>query len=119
MAEGVFMYLEQAQVKQLVLMLRDRFPGSELVFDAFSPLHVRVSNRQVSTATHSFRFRWGTWTGRRLERWGDGIRLLDDWGYFDQPEPRLAGIRWMRHFWVMDRIARIYHFGLGKTLGWC
>src|SRR5512143_3590190 len=38
LAEGVFMYFEEAQVKSLVLTLRDRFPGAELVFDAFSPI---------------------------------------------------------------------------------
>jgi methyltransferase (TIGR00027 family) len=36
LAEGVFMYFEETQVKSLVLTLRDRFPGAELVFDAFS-----------------------------------------------------------------------------------
>jgi O-methyltransferase involved in polyketide biosynthesis len=35
LAEGVFMYFEEAQVKSLVLTLRDHFPGAELVFDAF------------------------------------------------------------------------------------
>jgi O-methyltransferase involved in polyketide biosynthesis len=40
LAEGVFMHLEEAQAKWLVVTLHDRFPGAELVFDAFSPLHV-------------------------------------------------------------------------------
>src|SRR5512136_480639 len=40
LAEGVFMYFQEAQVNRLVLTLRDRFPGAELVFDAFSPIHV-------------------------------------------------------------------------------
>jgi O-methyltransferase involved in polyketide biosynthesis len=48
LAEGVFMYFEGAQVKSLVLTLRDHFPGAELVFDAFSPLHVRWSKLQLS-----------------------------------------------------------------------
>jgi O-methyltransferase involved in polyketide biosynthesis len=37
LAEGVFMHLEEAQVRSLVLTLRDHFPGAELVFDAYPP----------------------------------------------------------------------------------
>ena len=33
LAEGVFMYFTEAQVKSLVLTLRDHFPGAELVND--------------------------------------------------------------------------------------
>jgi O-methyltransferase involved in polyketide biosynthesis len=35
LAEGVFIYFTEAQVKQLVLTLRDHFPGAELVFDGW------------------------------------------------------------------------------------
>jgi O-methyltransferase involved in polyketide biosynthesis len=54
LAEGVFMYLEGAQVKSLVLALRDRFPGAELAFDAYSPIHVWRHNLQTSTSKISF-----------------------------------------------------------------
>ena len=48
LAEGVFMYFEEAQVKSLVLTLRDRFPGVELVFDAFSPFMRWAHNFKVT-----------------------------------------------------------------------
>lgn len=117
LAEGVSMYCKEAQIKRLVLMLRDHFPDSELVFDAFSPLHIWVSNLQIPAYKLGTRFHWGIWHGRTVEQWGDGIRLLDDWGLFDQPEPRLAHLRWMRHITIMNRVMRIYHFRLGKTVG--
>ena len=34
LAEGVFMYFEEVQVRSLVLALQEHFPGAELVFDA-------------------------------------------------------------------------------------
>jgi O-methyltransferase involved in polyketide biosynthesis len=117
LAEGVSMYLEEAQIKTLVLTLRDHFPGSELVFDAFSPFHIWRSNLQISIAGLRARFprlRWGLWCGQEVEAWGDGIRLLDDWGYLDRPDPRLAHFRWMRHIPLVSRAGRIYHFKLGK-----
>jgi len=117
LAETVFLYFEAAQVKSLVLTLRDHFPGAELVFDAFSPFLIWVGNRQISLSKFSARFRWGIWRGQEIEGWGDGIRLLDEWGWIDQPEPRLAHFRWMRHIPLLARALRIYHFRLGKAAG--
>ena len=101
----------------LVLTLRDHFPGAELVFDALSPLHVWVSNLQFSITKLGARFHWWIWRGQEIEGWGDGIHLLDDWVFFDPPEPRLSHIRWMRHIPLAAKIARIYHFRLGKAIG--
>ena len=49
LAEGVLMYLEETQVKSLVLTLKEQFPGAELVFDAFSPFLVWANNLRVAT----------------------------------------------------------------------
>jgi O-methyltransferase involved in polyketide biosynthesis len=115
LAEGVFMYFEGAQVKSLVLTLRDHFPGAELVFDAFSPFHVWRSNLQTSTSRISFPTHWGIWHGQELESWGAGIRLLGEWGYLDPNEPRLAPIRWLRPIESLFRTFRIYHFRLATA----
>ena len=115
LAEGVSMHLKEAQNKSLVLTLRNHFPGAELVFDVYSPVHLWVTNLQ--TARSGFRCHWGLWHGQEIEGWGDGIRLLDEWGYFDDPTPRLAHIRWFRPIESLLRTIRIYHFQLGKAAG--
>ncbi len=117
LAEGVLMYFEEAQVKSLVLMLRDHFPGAELVIDAFSPFLIRANNLRLSITKFGARYHWGIWRGQEIESWGDGIHLLDEWGYFDRPEPRLDHIRWMRHIPLLARVLRIYHYRLGKAAG--
>ncbi len=116
-AEGVFMYFPEAEVKRLVLALCEQFPGAELVFDAFSPYLVRVSNLRFALTHFGARYQWGLKHGRQLETWRPGIRLLDDWSYFDRPEPRLAHVRWMRHIPFFARVLVIYHFQLsGEVL---
>lgn len=121
LAEGVLMYFEEAQVKSLVLMLRDHFPGAELVFDAFSPFLIRANNLRMAISGFGVRYHWGIWRGQEVEKWGSaspagaGICLLDEWGYFDRPEPRLDHIRWMRHIPLLARVMRVYHFQLGKA----
>ena len=58
---------------------------------------------------------WGLWDGHELEGWGEGIHLIDDWGYLDSPEPRLSFYRWARHIPLAAKAGRIYHFQLGGT----
>ena len=117
MAEGVLMYFEEPQVKSLVLVLREHFPGAELVIDAFSPFIVRANNLRLSITKFGARYHWGLKRGQEIEGWGENIQLLDEWGYFDRPEPRLDHIRWMQHIPFLARVLRIYHFRLGEAAG--
>jgi O-methyltransferase involved in polyketide biosynthesis len=118
LAEGVFMYFEEAQIKSLVLMLRDHFPGAELVFDAFSPFLVRMNNFRfkISRAKISARYNWGLKRGKDLEGWGDGISLLDEWFPFDRPEPRLAHVQWVRHIPLLAKVMGIFHYRFEKAM---
>jgi len=116
LAEGVLMYFETAQVKSLVLTLRDHFPGAELVIDAFSPFIVRMNNLRISRTKIGARYHWALKRGQDLERWGDGITLLDEWFPFSRPEPRLAHVRWMRHIPLFAKVMGIFHYRLGKTV---
>jgi O-methyltransferase involved in polyketide biosynthesis len=116
-AEGVFMYLDEAQVRQLVLALRERFPGSELVFDAFSPLLVRANNLRfrMRAPAMGVRYSWGLRHPAYVERWADGVRLLEQWSLFDHPEPRLAHWWWMRRVPALAHIMGIFHYRLGES----
>jgi len=117
LAEGVFMYFKAEQVRSLVLTMRDRFPGAELVFDCYSPIHRWVHNFQVTILGHKASARWGIRHGQEIERWGNGIRLLGEWGFFDESEPRLAPMRLIRLIDALFRTLRIYYLQLGKAAG--
>jgi O-methyltransferase involved in polyketide biosynthesis len=98
MAEGVFPYFEETQVRDLVRKLCERVPGAELVCDAHTPFVILTDNLQLAMSGVKARLRWGLKHGRDVEQWGDGISMLEEWFYFDDPEPRMASYRWMRHF---------------------
>jgi len=83
------MYFDEAQVKSLVLTLRGRFPGAELAFDAFSPFFSWANNLRVALTKVGARSYWALKHGQDLERWSDGIRLLDTRYPFQASEPRL------------------------------
>ncbi len=117
LAETVFVYFAEAQVKSLVLTLRDHFPGAELVFDGWRPFEVWLGNRYLSNSPFAGLMQWSFWRGQEIEGWGDGIHLLDEWGFFDQPEPRLDSYRWMAPLFRLFKPMRIFHFQLGEATG--
>jgi O-methyltransferase involved in polyketide biosynthesis len=113
LAEGVSMHLTGEQIKSLIQMLLNHFPGAELVFDAFSPIHNWVSNRQ--TSRFGFQTHWGIWSGKQIEKWGDGIHFLGEWSYVNETDARLAPLHRLRMFETIFRTIRIYHFQVGDV----
>ena len=113
LAEGLFMFFDQAQVMSLVLSLKDKFPDSELVFDAFSPFYVWGNNRRVARTHIGAAAHWSLRGGKELEKWGVNIRLLEEWYPFLSPEPRLAHLRWVRYIPFLYKTSGIFHYRLG------
>lgn len=97
LAEGVFPYLTKAEVRRLTLTLCSHFPGAELMFDVLPALMTRVGRLHPALRqTRAAHVRWASDDSRLLESWGVG-RLLADWRYYDQDEPRLGWRKVFRH----------------------
>jgi O-methyltransferase involved in polyketide biosynthesis len=84
-AAGVFYYFTEQQIKDFILSVIGSFQGGEFVFDAASPLGVRVANKKVihnggmdATAV----LKWGIETAKTMERWDKRIKLLEEFPMF-------------------------------------
>ena len=115
LAEGVLPYFDEPQVKGLVLLLKERFAGAELVCDAMTPTMIRLHNLKLVFSKVSARLHWGLRHGRDVEAWSQGVRLLDEWFYFDRPEPRLGASQWMRYLPALAKGVGIFHYQLGSA----
>lgn len=87
-AEGLLMYLAEADVRRLVLRLREAFPGCRLIADVFSRMTARTAANHPSLKRTGATIGWGVDDPHELEAWAPGIRLLEEW-YFTQ-DPDLA-----------------------------
>jgi len=113
LAEGVFPYFSSGDVKPLLMVMAARFPGGELVFDALSPLMNWFHNQTSSVLKRSgTRVRWDAKNPAELEAWG--LLLLERWGYFDRPEPRLGGAGLIRFIPPLANATYILRYRLGK-----
>jgi O-methyltransferase involved in polyketide biosynthesis len=112
LAEGVLVYLEEADVKRLVQTLAKRFPGAELACEVYAPFVLRTHPRSEAVAQP----RWGLKRDRDVEAWAPGICLLSQFNYFEKPEPRLGAAQVMRYFPSLARLVRIVHYRLGENV---
>ncbi len=110
-AEGLLMYLSEAQVKALILKLREVYPGCELACDVFSQFTAeRVGGHRSLKQTGAL-IQWGIDDAHEIEQWATGIRLKEEW-YFNQAEEvsRLgAGYRLMFRLAGMSQMANKAH----------
>lgn len=113
LAEGVFVYLEEANVKSLVLTLVECFPGAELVFDTFSPLLRWANNLRVTLTKVGARSHWALKDGREVEQWNTAIRLLDERFPYQYPEPRLGKVLAVQGIPFFSRMMGVFHYRLG------
>ena len=118
MAEGLLMYLKEADVKALVLKLKSAFPGCKLACDAYSLLTTSKANAHPSLKKTGAVIQWGPADAKTLESWSAGIHLKEEW-YFVQAEEisrlglvyrslfKLAGL-----FSVANKAHRILYYDL-------
>jgi O-methyltransferase involved in polyketide biosynthesis len=85
-AEGLLMYLDEANVKRLLLRLQAAFPGCRLIADVFSRMTARSATRHVSLKHTGATIGWGIDDPREIEGWSPGIRLLEEWFFTQDPD---------------------------------
>lgn len=122
-AEGLFMYLPEDKVRALVVHLRNRCPGSELIAEVPDRRIVRIMQGRLGRGKFRRQFglsknvvyQFGLDDGRELEDWAPGIRLLDEWTYFDEDEPKLGWMRLFARWPLCRRVQWAAHYQLGAS----
>lgn len=123
LAEGVFMYLEPEKVHDLVLTLRDRFPGSELVCEvvnqrwinpSFKPMVKRKMQGSARLGADA-EFQFGVKDSDDFEKWGADIKLLDEWSYFASGHPKLGWVSIFKRFKLFTKTQYTVHYCLGRV----
>lgn len=89
LAEAVFPYFPEGEVRKVLSAIANRFSGAEIAFDIFSSRSVSIHNHTSGVLKRTgARLMWPVDDPSQLEKWG--LKLVDVWGYFDHQEPRLG-----------------------------
>ena len=89
-AEGLFMYFAEEKLRPLFQEIATRFAGQEMLFEMLAPFLVGKSKHHdsVSKMDGSPEFRWSLKDSRTLQTWHEGIRVVQEWNYFDYCKAR-------------------------------
>ena len=120
LAEGIFMYLPESDVRDLVLALQKSFPESDMVCEFTNRTWVEglwgkmaqmKMQHQLKMQSQSA-FQFGVTTPEEFETWGPGIEFREMWFYMDDDHPKIG---WYRIFRKMKMI-RTAQFTVRYTL---
>ena len=93
-AEGLLMYLGEADVRRLLLRLYETFPGCRLIADVFSKMTARSAANHPSLKQTGATIGWGMDDPSELETWAPGIHLLEEFYFSDDPDLARLNLRY-------------------------
>ena len=92
-AETVFIYLTEQQVKAALAQIAGNFPSACIAFDTATLRAIGRGNKDHARRKLEARFAWACEDPREIERWKIGLRLVESRSPMDVPEslrPRLS-----------------------------
>ncbi len=84
-AEGLFMYLKEDEIKTLLSNLKERIGSYTLIFDAFSVYAAKKVRNHPSIKKTGAVIQWGIDDPSELTKWGMGIKFIKE-QYFTSNE---------------------------------
>ncbi len=94
-AEGLFMYFSEYEVKELFAKLTGAFPRAEMLLEILAPMLVNNSRHHDAASKMNAPFQWGPADGKAVAKLNKHIRLLAEWNYFDYHRERWGWLRWL------------------------
>ena len=115
-AEGLCFYLSEDENKELLGIIKDNFPGSELLMEALHPLFVKVVDKKkyddpLDNKTAEL-LQWGVKSGIELGEWFDEIEFIKERFVIKQDQKRFPLLMRIlfRLFPVLTRSNKVMHF---------
>lgn len=85
-AEGLFMYLKEDEIKTLISRLSDKLKSYNLIFDAYSTLTAKQAKNHPSLKKTGAKINWGIDDAKEFEKFGEGIKFIDEMFFSESKE---------------------------------
>jgi O-methyltransferase involved in polyketide biosynthesis len=120
LAEGVFMYCEPVDVKNLFHQLQEKFSKPEIVFEVFNSKWLQgwrgkimaVKMKKELKLGEETVFKFGISDSNEIESWNSNYRLIRDWSYLDEKEVSLPFKNLLQRFDSLRKIQWTVHYAL-------
>ncbi|HOD36132.1 MAG TPA: class I SAM-dependent methyltransferase [Syntrophales bacterium] len=112
-AEGLFMYFDEGDVRAVFRRLAQCFSGAEMIFEVLTPLAVgmgRFDECVSKVGGGQLEFKWSMTDCREIETWDCGIKLCSEWNVLDYCKRRWGYLAFMAPLFfnlLGNRVARV------------
>lgn len=122
LAEGVFMYLKEPEVQDLLAMVKSKFGPYEMVCEVSNRYWVNKMNgkymqrkfkRQLGMEKGAV-FSFGIPDSHYFEGWDSSYKFLDEWTYFDDHEKKLGWFNLFSKIEVLRKVQWTVHYQIGN-----
>ena len=117
-AETVFVYLTEQDVKAALARIAGNFPEARIAFDTVGPRAIAHTNKDHERLNLDARFVWACPDPTEIEGWGLGLRLVESLGLTDIPASLWSRLPWLMRAGframspLLPGIADVYRFNL-------
>lgn len=121
-AEGVFMYCREGDVKSLFFKLQEKLKNPEIVFEVFSSKWLSGWRKSITEFKlkkelkfgEGASYQFGIADSDAIESWGKGMKLLDEWSYLDSEQLNSGMMKLMRKNEAMRKVQWTVHYKLNS-----
>ena len=122
LAEGLLMYLNEADVNELFQRIQKELGTAEMVCEVSNRYWVNKMNsswmkwkfRKQLGMTGGAVFSFGIPDSRYFERWNQKYQFLDEWTYFDEREKKLGWFKLFSSIDVLRKAQWTVHYRINK-----
>lgn len=106
-SEGVMMYFERNELRELFKNIHYSFPFAEIFFDMFSAKAQKYASRKKLFQDSNIKIKTGMNSGKEIEEWGIGFKVLSEWFFSNDPDAKKS---YMKLVWMIPVIKRLQYF---------
>jgi O-methyltransferase involved in polyketide biosynthesis len=108
-AEGIFLYCEKDDVRNLFIRMKEKLNRYEIVFDVASPFFAAFSRINPRLRKLHPHFKWGLAKTKDLCAWFEGIALLDEFRFFNGEWKEAGAYNLCRFLPFINNASRVAH----------
>jgi O-methyltransferase involved in polyketide biosynthesis len=116
-AEGSLIYLQVAEVIQLLDAIAARFPDADLLIEAMGRLGPRLTALNSAIHRTGAQFQWGVRSLGELTHWCPRLGFVDEWFYLDEYAHRWGVYHWLNFVPELRRQMKVGHLYVAEDVG--
>lgn len=84
LAEGLFMYFTLDEIKTILSILKNNFPGATLIAEQNNPMMVKNQKYHDTVKNTNAVFKSGTWSGQEIANLVSGVRFVEEHSFNEE-----------------------------------